>query len=103
MDRISEIQARLAAINAEIDTAEGEALTALENESRSLLDELKGIQDNAKARQELRKSIAAGAGTQCRGLCQHVDGSFRRCGGICTGHHQFLPCNEGKRKIDITY
>ena len=62
-ERINEIQARLAAINVEIDTAEGETLTALENESRSLLDELKTIQDNAQARQQLRQQIAAGAGT----------------------------------------
>lgn len=64
MERIAEIQARLAAINSEIDTAEGEALTALETESRSLLDELKGIQDTVQARQELRSQIAGGAGVQ---------------------------------------
>ncbi len=62
-ERINEIQARLAAINTEIDTAEGDVLTALETESRSLLDELKGLQNEANTRQELRKSIAAGAGT----------------------------------------
>ena len=43
MDRIAEIQARLAAINTEIDGATGEALTALETESRSLLEELQGL------------------------------------------------------------
>lgn len=64
MDRISEIQARLAAINTELDTAEGDALTALESESRSLLDELNGIQQTAQARQQLRDQIAAGAGTK---------------------------------------
>ena len=64
MDRIAEIQARLAEINAALDTAEGDDLTALETESRTLLDELKGIQDTAKARDELRKSIAAGAGVK---------------------------------------
>ena len=63
MDRISEIQARLAAINAEIDTAEGDALTALETESRSLLAELKSIEQTTAARNALRASIAAGAGT----------------------------------------
>lgn len=67
MDRIAEIQARLAAINAEIDTAEGEALTALETESRSLLEELTGIQQTAQARQQLRDQIAAGAGTLVSG------------------------------------
>lgn len=67
MDRISEIQARLAAINTEIDTAEGDALTALETESRSLLDEMKSIQETAQARQALRSQIAAGAGTPMPG------------------------------------
>ena len=43
MDRIAEIQARLAAIHTEIDSAEGEALTALETESRNLLNELNTI------------------------------------------------------------
>ena len=63
MDRISEIQARLAAINAELDTASGEALSALETESRSLLEELDGIKGEIAARQALRQSIADGAGT----------------------------------------
>lgn len=67
MDRIAEIQARLAAINAELDNAEGEALTALETESRNLLAELTGIQQTAQARQQLRDQIAAGAGTQISG------------------------------------
>lgn len=64
MNRIEEIQARLAAINAEIDTAQGEALTALETESRSLLEELRGLQAQLQARQALRSEIAAGAGSQ---------------------------------------
>lgn len=64
MNRIEEIQARLAAINAELDAATGDALTALETESRSLLDELNTLQQAAQSRQELRKQIAAGAGTQ---------------------------------------
>lgn len=63
MDRISEIQARLAAINTELDSAEGDALTALESESRTLLEELNGLQQTAQARQNLRNQIAAGAGT----------------------------------------
>lgn len=62
MDRISEIQARLAEINAAIDTATGDALTALETESRTLLDELNGLQQTVQARQALRNQIAAGAG-----------------------------------------
>ncbi len=63
MNRIEEIQARLAAINTEIDNATGEALTALENESRSLLEELNILQTELDARQQLRSKIAAGAGT----------------------------------------
>lgn len=63
MTRIEEIQARLAEINAAIDTATGDDLTALETESRSLLDELTGLQNDLQARQQLRQSIAAGAGT----------------------------------------
>lgn len=60
MDRIAEIQARLAAINTELETAEGDALVALETESRNLLNELKGLQNAAQSRQQLRSQIAAG-------------------------------------------
>lgn len=67
-ERATEIQARLAAIQAEIDTAEGDTLTALETESRSLLEELQGIQNTAQARQQLRQQIAAGAGTPLPGV-----------------------------------
>lgn len=67
MDRIEEIQARLAEINAQIDTAEGDALTSLETESRNLLAELQGLQQTAQARQQLRQQIAAGAGTPISG------------------------------------
>ncbi len=63
MNRINEIQARLAAINTELDTAEGDALAALETEARSLLDELNGLQQTAQSRQELRSLVAQGAGT----------------------------------------
>ena len=62
MERITEIQARLAEINAELDNATGDALTALETESRNLLDEFNRIQGEVQARQQLRASIAAGAG-----------------------------------------
>ena len=67
MDRISEIQARLAEINTLIDTAEGEALTALETESRSLLDELQSLKQTAQSRQALRQQIAQGAGNPMPG------------------------------------
>jgi hypothetical protein len=63
MDRINEILARLAAIDTELDTATGDALKALVDEARSLQTELDGLRDEAKARQELRSKIAAGAGT----------------------------------------
>jgi HK97 family phage major capsid protein len=62
MDRISEIQARLAAINTELDTAEGEALTALETEARTLTEELNGLRNEEQRRQQVRSQIAAGAG-----------------------------------------
>ena len=67
MDRINEIQARLAEINAQIDTAQGEALTALENESRTLLAEMDGIKQTVETRKQLRNQIAAGAGTPATG------------------------------------
>lgn len=67
MDRIAEIQARLAAINTELDTAEGEILTNLETESRNLLEELKNLQADIEARKQLRQQIAAGAGAKVPG------------------------------------
>jgi HK97 family phage major capsid protein len=57
---IEQIQARLAAINTEMDTAEGEAFTALETEARGLLEQLNGARATAQSRQELRSQIAAG-------------------------------------------
>lgn len=63
MDRISEIKARLAEINTALDNATGEELSNLETESRSLLEEMEGIQKTVEARKQLRASIAAGAGT----------------------------------------
>ena len=61
MERINEIQARLAAINTQIDTATGDDLTALETEARNLMDELNGLQAAAQTRQQLRQQIASGA------------------------------------------
>ena len=60
--RIEEILARLAAINNELETATGEALTALETEARSLTEELNGLRGEAQRRQQLRASVAAGLG-----------------------------------------
>ena len=62
MDRINEIQARLAAIATEIEGATGDAFTDLETEARGLTEELQGLRDEAQRRQELRSKIAAGAG-----------------------------------------
>ena len=64
MTRIEEIQARLAAINTELDNAEGEALAALETESRNLLDEMETIKKTVEERAALRNKIAAGAGSK---------------------------------------
>lgn len=64
MERLNAIQARLAEINNALDTATGDELTALENESRSLLDEMNGIKKDIEARRALRQSIAAGAGVK---------------------------------------
>lgn len=64
MDRIAEIQARLAEINTELENANEARYAELETESRNLLEELEGIKKTAKDRQELRSKIAAGlAGT----------------------------------------
>lgn len=60
MNRITEIQARLAEINAALDTATGEALTALETEARSLMAEKAQIEADIQARQQLRSNIASG-------------------------------------------
>ena len=67
MDRISEIQARLAAINTEMDSAEGEAFTALETEARNLMTEMEGLKATIEARQKLRDDIARGAGNPMPG------------------------------------
>lgn len=68
MDRIAEIQARLAAINTELDTATGDALTALETEARNLTEEMQTIQGEAQRKQQLRSQIAAGGGTPMSGV-----------------------------------
>lgn len=59
-ERVTEIQERLAAISTEVESATGDALTALETESRSLLAELDTIQQEAQKRQQLRQSVAQG-------------------------------------------
>jgi HK97 family phage major capsid protein len=75
MERITEIQARLAAISTELEAATGEALTALENESRSLLEELNGLKAEIEARQKLRSDIVAGAGAPVPGMTPKAEPS----------------------------
>lgn len=58
--RLDEINARLAAIDGEIDAAEGDALTALEKEVEALTSERSTIIQGIQARQKLRADIAAG-------------------------------------------
>ena len=58
--RIDEINTRLSAIAQEIDTAAGEALTALEQEVAALTAERQQIMDEVQTRQQLRENIAAG-------------------------------------------
>lgn len=58
--RIDEINARMAEIATELETATGEALTALENEVQNLTAERNQIAEEAQTRQQLRSNIAAG-------------------------------------------
>lgn len=60
MERINEINTRLAAIAEEAGTAVGEALTALETEAADLMAERQQIMDAVQTRQQLRQNIAAG-------------------------------------------
>ena len=60
MLRIDEINTRLSAIAQEVETATGEALTALENESADLMAERQQILEDVQKRQQLRNTIAAG-------------------------------------------
>ena len=62
-NRITEIEARLAAIQNEIDGASGDALTALENEVSELTAERTQILAEVETRQKLRSDIAAGIKT----------------------------------------
>ncbi len=58
--RIDEINTRLAAIQTELETAEGDALTALEQETSDLIAERTRLQNEIQTRQELRGRVAAG-------------------------------------------
>lgn len=61
MTRIDEINARMAAIAQEIDTASGDALTALETEVNSLTAERSALEAEIQSRQALRARVASGA------------------------------------------
>lgn len=61
--RIDEINTRLAAIAAEVETASGEALAALETEVETLTAERQRLLDEVQTRQQLRANIAAGVVT----------------------------------------
>ena len=58
--RLDEINARLAAIQGEIDAASGDALSALEAEVERLTAERQQIMAEIQTRQQLRTNIAAG-------------------------------------------
>lgn len=60
--RMDEINARLAAIATEAETATGDALAALETEASNLTEERRQIMAEAQRRQQLRSQVAAGAG-----------------------------------------
>lgn len=59
-ERLNEIEARMTAIAGEIDSAAGEALTALEAEVESLTQERAAILEDIEKRKQLRQSVAAG-------------------------------------------
>ncbi len=58
--RIDEINTRLAAIQTELETAEGDALTDLEHEASGLIEERTKLQNEVQTRQQLRTKVAAG-------------------------------------------
>ena len=97
MDRISEIQARLAEINNEIDAATGDALTALETESRSLLEELTNLQNEAQSRQQLRQQIASGAGTPLPGVpAPAVSEEQRNADAFAQSHRMTISADQSR-------
>lgn len=60
MTRIEEINARLAAINAEIAGATGDALQALEAEVNALIEERTALEGEVQFRQQVRNRVASG-------------------------------------------
>lgn len=63
MHTIDEINARLAAIQQEVETATGDALRALNEEADALIAERTQLQQEAATRQAVRSAISNGAGT----------------------------------------
>lgn len=57
-ERITEIEARMSALNSELDTADAERLKAIETEVNELNAERKAIADEAETRAEKREAIA---------------------------------------------
>lgn len=102
MDRISEIQARLAEINNEIDAATGDALTALETESRSLLEELTNLQNEAQSRQQLRQQIASGAGTPLPGVPAPAVSEEQRSADAFAQSHRMTISADQSRAVMIS-
>ena len=60
MTRIEKINARLAAINAEIAGATGDALQALEAEVNALIEERTALEGEVQLRQQVRNRVASG-------------------------------------------
>ena len=60
MTRIEEINARLAAINAEVADATGNALQTLEDEVNALIEERTALEGEVQLRQQLRSRVASG-------------------------------------------
>lgn len=72
MNRKEEIESRLSAISAEIDT-DGANIDALTEEVRSLKEELRQINEAAEKRRKLRDEVSNGSGEVVRQFGQHPE------------------------------
>lgn len=72
MNRKEEIESRLAAISAEIDT-DGADIDALTEEVRALKEELRQLDEAAEKRRKLREEVSNGAGEVVRRFEQHPE------------------------------
>ena len=72
MNRKEEIESRLAAISAEIDT-DGADIDALTEEVRALKEELRQLDEAAGKRRKLREEVSNGAGEVVRRFEQHPE------------------------------